>query len=249
MARYIEDESDSGHTLLVAAGVVAGLLAGAVVAQRMGGWRGMRRLLGKQRAPLLKLVRGALPSGALGAVIDAVGIEQIIGALLGTVPAERRPVAAKKRRRQRTRDLDEYEVDDIERAAAGLDDDDEESAPPARAHVGDDAFPDEDDEDEDAEDDIVDPESPEAIEEAVLAAFRRHAVLRQRALEIAVDDDGVLELTGRVRTERELRIARRVASRVEGVERVVVDVAVRDAGRDAGRGAVRAGARTGSDAP
>jgi hypothetical protein len=136
-------------------------------------------------------------------------------------------------------------VDDIERAAAGLDDDDEESAPPARAHVGDDAFPDEDDEDEDAEDDIVDPESPEAIEEAVLAAFRRHAVLRQRALEIAVDDDGVLELTGRVRTERELRIARRVASRVEGVERVVVDVAV----RDAGRGAVRAGARTGSDAP
>jgi hypothetical protein len=101
MARYIEDESDSGHTLLVAAGVVAGLLAGAVVAQRMGGWRGMRRLLGKQRAPLLKLVRGALPSGALGAVIDAVGIEQIIGALLGTVPAERRPVAAKKRRRQR----------------------------------------------------------------------------------------------------------------------------------------------------
>ncbi|MBK7836076.1 MAG: BON domain-containing protein [Gemmatimonadetes bacterium] len=246
MARYIEDESDSGHTLLVAAGVVAGLLAGAVVAQRMGGWRGMRRLLGKQRAPLLKLVRGALPSGALGAVIDAVGIEQIIGALLGTVPAERRPVAAKKRRRQRTRDLDEYEVDDIERAAAGLDDDDEESAPPARAHVGDDAFPDDDDdEDEDAEDDIVDPESPEAIEEAVLAAFRRHAVLRQRALEIAVDDDGVLELTGRVRTERELRIARRVASRVEGVERVVVDVAV----RDAGRGAVRAGARTGSDAP
>jgi len=203
----------------------------------------MRRLLGKQRAPLLKLVRGALPSGALGAVIDAVGIEQIIGALLGTVPAERRPVAAKKRRRQRARDLDEYEVDDVERAAAGLDDDDEESAPPARAHVGDDAFPDEDD--EDAEDDIVDPESPEAIEEAVLAAFRRHAVLRQRALEIAVDDDGVLELTGRVRTERELRIARRVASRVEGVERVVVDVAV----RDAGRGAVRAGARTGSDAP
>lgn len=243
MARYIEDESDSGHTLLVAAGVVAGLLAGAVVAQRMGGWRGMRRLLGKQRAPLLKLVRGALPSGALGAVIDAVGIEQIIGALLGTVPAERRPVAAKKRRRQRARDLDEYEVDDVERAAAGLDDDDEESAPPARAHVGDDAFPDEDD--EDAEDDIVDPESPEAIEEAVLAAFRRHAVLRQRALEIAVDDDGVLELTGRVRTERELRIARRVASRVEGVERVVVDVAV----RDAGRGAVHAGARTGSDAP
>ena len=124
LARVFELAPQDLNTLLVAAGVVAGLLAGAVVAQRMGGWRGMRRLLGKQRAPLLKLVRGALPSGALGAVIDAVGIEQIIGALLGTVPAERRPVAAKKRRRQRTRDLDEYEVDDIERAAAGLDDDD-----------------------------------------------------------------------------------------------------------------------------
>lgn len=228
MARYIDDDSDSGHTLLITAGVVAGLLAGAVVAQRMGGLRGMRRLLGRRRAPLLKLLKSVLPSGTLGAVLDVVGIDQIIGALMGTVRSERRPVAATRRRRRRPDpDLDEYEVDDFERAAAGLDDDDEET-PPARALRGDD----DEAEDENADDEIVDTESPEAIEAEVLAAFRRHPVLRQRALEIAVDDDGVLELTGWVRKERELRIARRVAGRVDGVERVVVDVAVRDAERD-----------------
>lgn len=228
MARYIDDDSDSGHTLLITAGVVAGLLAGAVVAQRMGGLRGMRRLLGRRRAPLLKLLKRVLPSGTLGAVLDVVGIEQIIGALMGTVRSERRPVAASRRRRRRPDpELDEYEVDDFERAAAGLYDDDEE-APPARA-----LHADEDDAvDEDEEDEIVDTDSPEAIEAEVLAAFRRHPVLRHRALEIAVDDDGVLELTGWVRKERELRIARRVAGRVDGVERVVVDVAVRDAARD-----------------
>lgn len=224
MARYIDDDSDSGHTLLITAGVVAGLLAGAVVAQRMGGLRGMRRLLGRRRAPLLKLLKSVLPSGTLGAVLDVVGIDEIIGALMGTVRTERRPAAATRRRRRRPDpELDEYEVDDFERAAAGLDDDDEET-PPVRALRGDDDAPE--------DDEIVDTESPEAIEAEVLAAFRRHPVLRHRALEIAVDDDGVLELTGWVRKERELRIARRVAGRVEGVERVLVDVAVRDAERD-----------------
>lgn len=227
MARYIDDDSDSGHTLLITAGVVAGLLAGAVVAQRMGGLRGIRRLLGRRRAPLLKLLKGVLPSGTLGAVLDVVGIDQIIGALMGTVRSERRAVGATRRRRRRPDpELDEYEVDDFERAAAGLDDDDEDT-PPARTLLDD-----EEADDEDVEDEIVDTESPEAIEGEVLAAFRRHPVLRHRALEIAVDDEGVVELTGWVRKERELRIARRVAGRVEGVERVVVDVSVRDAERD-----------------
>lgn len=253
MARYIEEESDSGHTVLITAGVVAGLVAGALVAQRLGGWRGVRRLLKGRRAPLLKVIRAALPKGTLGAVLDAVGIERIVSALMGEARAglraqlderieRRRQAFAGARRRRPDPDLDEFEVDDFERAAAGLDDEDEvdEGEDAAERHARRDAELDEDDLEEDAEDEIVETFDPEAVEAAVLAAFRRHPVLRQRALEISVDDEGVLELTGWVRAERELRIARRVAARVDGVEQVVVDVAVRDGVRTGVRAGVAA---------
>lgn len=250
MARYIEEDSDSGHTVLITAGVVAGLVAGALVAQRLGGWRGLRRLLKGRRAPLLKVIRAALPSGTLGSVLDAVGIERIVSALLGEAraglraqlderTARRRQAFAGARRRRPDPDLDEFEVDEIERAAAGLDDEDDGDHEARRAHSRRDVDLDEDDLDEGAEDEIVETFDPEAVEAEVLAAFRRHPVLRQRALEISVDDDGVLELTGWVRAERELRIARRVAARVDGVEQVIVDVAVRD------RASVRTGVRAG----
>ncbi|MCC6928431.1 MAG: BON domain-containing protein [Gemmatimonadaceae bacterium] len=243
MARYIEDDSESGHTVLVTAGIIAGVVAGALVAQRLGGWRGLRRLLKGRRGPLLRIIRAALPAGALGSVLDAVGIERIVTALLGDArtglrrrlderAAGRGQAFGGTRRRRPDPDLDEFEVDDIERAMAGLD-----------------ADTDEDDLDHDAEDEIVEAFDPEAIETAVLAAFRRHPVLRRRALEISVDDEGVLELTGWVRAERELRIARRIAARVDGVEQVIVDVAVRDGARTGARTGARAGvAAAGSSA-
>ena len=94
--------------------------------------------------------------------------------------------------------------------------------------------------------------SAEELEDEVLAAFRRHTVLRQRALEITADDDGMVELTGWVRRERDVRMARRVAARVPWVQRVVVDVAVREASRDTapdtGREAGRDAVRTAADA-
>jgi len=269
MVRYQDDDSDSGRTLLIGAGVVAGLLAGAVVAHRFGGWRGMRRLLAGRQAPLLAMLRAALPAGTLKAVLDAVGIDEILAGLLRGERAPARRARVMHRRppaRRPDPDLDEYEVEDFERAAAGLDDDDDDETldlpmGTRRSHralddegddLDEDAF-DEDEIDEDAfdegaenegtvaedepdaedvsegeEDEIVEAFSPAAIEEAVLAAFRRHPVLRHRALEIAVDDHGVAELTGWVRHERDLRTARRVAAAVPGVEEVVVDVTIRD---------------------
>lgn len=267
MVRYQDDDDESGRALLIGAGVVSGLLAGAVVAHRYGGWRGIRRALTRNRAPLLAILRSAIPSKTLSVLLDRIGIDEIIASLLSETRRPRRSRGAHRPRRIRSErrldpDLDEYEVEDFERAAAGLyDDDDEpiESADEDEEELEDDVDEDEeefeDDEeeivadgdfdadldadpselDEDDDDELDDDEAapvdtmtPEALEEAVLAAFRRHPVLRQRALQIAVDDDGVAELTGWVRRERDVRIARRVAAAVPGVERVIVDVAVRD---------------------
>lgn len=258
MVRYEDDDDDSGRTLLIAAGVISGLLAGAVVAHRYGGWRGIRRALTRRRSPLLAALRAAIPSKTFAALIDAVGIDELIAGFLSET---RRPRRRRHRERVRTErrldpDLDEYEVEDFERAAAGLYDDDEDDASADEDDdyideededeeiVGEsdydadlDADPseddaegeyDEDEEEDDEDEEPVDTVTPEALEDAVLAAFRRHPVLRQRALQIAVDEDGVAELTGWVRRERDVRVARRVAAAVPGIERVVVDVAVRD---------------------
>lgn len=267
MVRYEDDDSDATHPLLITAGVVAGLLAGAAVAQRLGGWKGVRRLLAHRRAPLLAALRAVMPTGTLTTVLDAIGIDEIFAGLAGQL----RGAGKTRTRRRPDPDLDEHEVDDFERAAAGLDDDEEDddadavddaareqerrkntsrkgASRKARvAAVDHDAIADrapgdsvehatdedeDEDEDHDADvDEIVEPLTPEAIERAVLDAFRRHPVLRQRALEIAVDEDGVAELTGWVRRERDIRIARRVAATVPGVERVLVDIAVRDGAR------------------
>ena len=299
MVRY-NDDSNSGRTILIAAGLVAGVLAGAAVAQRLGGWKGAKRLLLKRRKPLLALLRASIPSGALSSVLDLVGIEDLIAGLGRT---QRRP----RRMRRADPDLDEFEVDDVERAAAGLDDDDEPdergNGAGARRHfaartaddsnnfeeddenaegVGeeeddeddrvavdasdewededddvDDEDEDEDDDDsgeaatsddwddeleddeddedndededdeDDEEDDLVDDNSPDEVERQVLAAVSRHPVLGQRAIVIAVTDDGLLELGGWVRSAREVRLARRVAQRVPGVTSIDVRLAVR----------------------
>lgn len=254
MVRYQDDEDDSGRALLIAAGVISGLLAGAVVAHRYGGWRGIRRALTRRRTPLLAALRAAIPSKTFAALLDAVGIDELIAGLLTDArrPRGRRQRARVRAERRLDPDLDEYEVEDFERAAAGLYDDEDDAPADPDDDYADDEEEDEDEVDElvgegdfdadldadpseldleeeyDEEDEPADTLTPEALEDAVLAAFRRHPLLRQRALQIAVDEDGVAELTGWVRRERDVRIARRVAAAVPGIERVVVDVAVRD---------------------
>ncbi len=111
MVRYQDDDSDSGRALLISAGVVSGLLAGAVVAHRLGGLKGIRRALSRRRSPLLGILRAAIPSKTLIAVLDAIGIDEILSGLLRESP--RRPRRLRARRRPDP-DLDEYEVDDFE---------------------------------------------------------------------------------------------------------------------------------------
>ena len=121
MVRYHDDDDDdsgSSRTLLITAGVLAGVLAGAVVAQRFGGWKGVRRLLKRRRSPLYAALGRVLPQGTLATLLDVVGLEEMVRGLLDRT---RRP-STRRRLRRHDPDLDEYEVDEIERAVAGLDD-------------------------------------------------------------------------------------------------------------------------------
>ena len=208
MARYVRYEDDEGsgsaRTLLIGAGIVIGVIAGAAAAQRLGGWRGISRRLRRRGGPLMDLLRDSLSPEMLGRLLQGGGALEL---LTGT--------SARKQGRRRTErryepDLDEYEVEDWERAAAGvdLDDDVDENA----------------DADSEETDEIV---TAEDIERDVLASFRESRTLRRRPIEISCDDDGVVELRGVVHSARELRLARRLARDVDGVVRVEAHLEVR----------------------
>jgi hypothetical protein len=212
MPRYRETRDPSrGETLFMIAGVAAGLVAGAMVAQRMGGWRGISRRLRRGKGPLMRLVRDVASPDVIARLLGVGGVEALFGAAL--------PGSRRRSRRRRPYDpyLDEYEVDDFERAAAGVDEeldddldgDDEEEQPLLGAD----------------EDELV---SAEDIEHDLLEAFNGDRILRQRPIELSCDEDGVVELQGVVHSTREARRARRVASEVAGVTRVESLLEVRE---------------------
>lgn len=89
-----------------------------------------------------------------------------------------------------------------------------------RDRVGEDADADEayDDEDE-FEPDEADDELA-ALESRVLEAFRNDPILAARAIDISAVEDGVIELSGRVRSEEEVTHAATIARGVPGVEEV-----------------------------
>lgn len=222
MARYRDHREDSGHgkTLMVAAGVLVGVLAGAAVAQRLGGLKGIQRRLRRGRGPLYDLVRETVSPELLAKLLR--GGDGLLDLLL--------PAGESNRRRRTARydaALDEYEVEDYERAAAGLDDEDEEPSPRGRSARDwreesdlDERFDDE--ELEGTQGAMEDDDAPDArdIEHEILRRFQRNRALRRRPIEIACDDDGAVTLTGIVHSEREQRAAQRLARDVDGVSRV-----------------------------
>lgn len=208
MARYVrDDDSNSSKMLLIAAGVVVGVTAGAVVAHKLGGWKGISRRLRRRRGPLNELLQSVVSPQLLSRLLGGGGGAGVLSALLS---------ASRRRRRRRAGhshfdpDLDEYEVEEWERAAAGVDQDD-------HAHA--------------AEDDFEESErepNAEEIEQEVLEIFSRSRALRRRPIEIACSDDGVVSLRGTVRSPREARLARRLALSVDGVESVDAELEVRE---------------------
>lgn len=94
-------------------------------------------------------------------------------------------------------------------------DDEEES----HVHAHHEAYDEENDEDALDEDDELDVDS--ALEERVLHAFRKDAVLSERAIDIGAIGEGIIELSGWVETHEESEHAMSVTREVPGIVTVV----------------------------
>ena len=79
----------------------------------------------------------------------------------------------------------------------------------------------EDDGEDDGDDYVSDAEGDSALEEGVLRAFRRDAVLSERAIDIGAIGEGIIELSGWVETHAESEHAIAVARTVPGIVTVV----------------------------
>jgi hypothetical protein len=80
----------------------------------------------------------------------------------------------------------------------------------------------EDDDDEEGDEDFdSDAEGDSALEEGVLRAFRRDAVLSERAIDIGAIGEGIIELSGWVETHEESEHAMAVTRTVPGIVTVV----------------------------
>jgi hypothetical protein len=77
------------------------------------------------------------------------------------------------------------------------------------------------DEDENEDDFDSDAEGDSALEEGVLRAFRRDAVLSERAIDIGAIGEGIIELSGWVETHEESEHAMAVTRTVPGIVTVV----------------------------
>ncbi len=69
--------------------------------------------------------------------------------------------------------------------------------------------------------------TPEALEERVLEVFNNDVILSQRPIDIGATDDGRIELSGSVRTKREVTYAVTLARGVPAVAGVVDELVVR----------------------
>ncbi|MGH7623481.1 MAG: BON domain-containing protein [Gemmatimonadaceae bacterium] len=95
---------------------------------------------------------------------------------------------------------------------------DEEEESHGHAHAHHEGFDDEDDVDLDNDEE---PDFDAALEERVLHAFRRDAVLSERAIDIGAIGDGIIELSGWVETQEESEHAMSVTRSVPGIVTVV----------------------------
>jgi BON domain len=195
-------DDDDTATWVVVSGALAGAVAGALIAQRVGTLRGLARTLRRRRRFLFRLARAAVPDGTIAALLQSIDLEGLLAPSRPRRPGRPRPAP------EPDPELDELDVDPPVRTnGARRADDSVATSPddgPADAPVAEDESP----------------RGPEELERRVLRAFRRHSVLRSRAIEIAVGDDQTVELTGWVRRALDIRIARRVAREVPGVRRV-----------------------------
>jgi|GEM_PF-301427 hypothetical protein len=215
--RHHEPESmGAGKIALLAAGVFAGLAAGAYVAHRLGGMSGISAR-----------VRKRWPTRAEREAADAGDDDEREEA--GDGPHATHDVA----HAYAADHAATYDSDDDPGYDAEFDEDEDASEDDDDAEFGDDDDVDDDDlaaadsdagEDDDGEADDGEDEFASAdpeLEDRVLEAFVNDPVLTECPVDIGAIRQGTIELTGSVQTQEEYEHATTLARGVPGVETVV----------------------------
>jgi hypothetical protein len=203
--RHQEPEPMSaGKIALLAAGVVAGLAAGAYVAHRLGGVSGISARV-RKRWP----ARGARDTADAGGDGDPEAIGHGPHASHDVAHAYAADHAAT------------YESDTDDEYEAEFEEDEDVDGEDDEAEFGDDEAEEEDDDlaNADGEDEFAsaDPE----LEDRVLEVFVNDPVLAECPVDIGAIRAGTIELTGGVQTREEYEHATTLARGVPGVDTVV----------------------------
>lgn len=149
-------------------------------------------------APSVGSIAAGVTLGALAGFVVGVVVAQRVGGLSGL----------SARIRERFDGLVHRGQEELDSLAGAEHDEGEE-----------DAYEDEYDEDEEAE---ASAESGDSVlEERVLRAFRRDAILSERAIDIGAIGEGIIELSGWVETREESELAMSVTRTVPGIVTVV----------------------------
>ena len=155
----------------------------------------------------MKRIRIQDDEPSIGGIATGIALGALAGLVVGIVVAQRVGGIAGITARLRERFG----------ALAHPDEEQEDSHAHTHAHH---AYDHEDEEDDELEDD-EELDADAALEERVLHAFRRDAVLRERAIDIGAIGEGIIELSGWVETHDESEHAMAVTRSVAGIVTVV----------------------------
>ncbi|HEY8795496.1 MAG TPA: BON domain-containing protein [Gemmatimonadaceae bacterium] len=160
----------------------------------------MKRIRLQDDEPSIGGIAAGVTLGALAGFVVGIVVAQKVGGLAGLSASIRERLDTLTHRRGDAESLDDEEFEGSD-AGDEYDDDSQRKD-------------DDDDFDADAEGDA-------ALEESVLRAFRRDAVLSERAIDIGAIGEGIIELSGWVETREESEHAAAVTRNVPGIVTVV----------------------------
>src|SRR6478672_2685000 len=160
----------------------------------------MKRIRLHDDEPSIGGIAAGVTLGALAGFVVGIAVAQKVGGLAGLSASIRERFDVLTHRGDDTESLEDEE---FEGSDAG------------------DEFGDDVESDDDREVVDLDARSDAALEEGVLRAFRRDAVLSERAIDIGAIGDGIIELSGWVETREESEHAMAVTRKVPGIVTVV----------------------------
>ena len=172
----------------------------------------MKRIRLQDDEPSIGSIAAGVTLGTLAGFVAGIVVAQKVGGLAGLSASIRERLETLTHRGD---DTESSADEDFEGSDAG------------------DEYDDDDQSDDDSDDVDSDSEGDAALEEGVLRAFRRDAVLSERAIDIGAIGEGIIELSGWVETHEESEHAMAVTRKVPGIITVVSRLFIGDDEQDA----------------